>query len=95
MQEVQQVKPQGRFDYVKYDDRATDLQAEFKTKVQDLEVLIHCIPMTSDQDRASGRSRATALTKLEEVYMWIGKAIRDDQVARNGSSDLQEQRCDS
>jgi len=29
----------------------------------------------------SGRYKALALTALEEAYCWIGKAIRDDQIA--------------
>lgn len=29
-------------------------------------------------------NKALTLTNLEIVYMWIGKAIRDDQIDRNG-----------
>ena len=43
----------------------------------------------------SPRTVALALTKLEECYMWIGKAIRDDQIERNGSAELQEERTNS
>jgi hypothetical protein len=64
-----------RFDYVKYDDVACCAQEGFKSIVLDLEhhiqKSIHC-----------PRSQALALTKLEEVYMWIGKGIRNDQLAR-------------
>lgn len=28
------------------------------------------------------RSKALALTALEESYMWVGKGIRNDQIAR-------------
>lgn len=35
-----------------------------------------------------------AITKLEEFYMWVGKAIRDEQLLRNGSAELQEERKD-
>jgi len=42
----------------------------------------------------SPRAKALALTNLEQAYMWIGKAIRDDQIARNGSAELQEERKD-
>ncbi len=35
------------------------------------------------------------LTSVEESYMWIGKAIRDEQIERNGSAPLQEARGDS
>lgn len=41
-----------------------------------------------------GRAKALAVTKLEECYMWIGKAIRDEQIARNGSAELMEERKD-
>lgn len=75
----------SRFDYVKYDDKAMDQQALLKGKVSELEGMI-------DRFTVSPRAKALALTKLEECYMWIGKAIRDDQIARNGSVELQEER---
>lgn len=28
---------------------------------------------------------------LEQAYMWCGKAIRDEQIARNGSAELQDE----
>lgn len=74
----------SRFDYVKYDEEANAQQAELKQKSQELEALIEKLH--------SPRSKALALTKLEETYMWIGKAIRDDQIARNGSAQLMEER---
>ena len=30
-----------------------------------------------------GRAKSLALTKLEECYMWIGKGLRDHQIAVN------------
>jgi len=74
----------GRFDYVRYDEQAMKTQAVLKEKHAELEKLIEELP--------PGRGQALALTKLEECYMWVGKAIRDDQVKRNGSAPLQEQR---
>jgi hypothetical protein len=74
----------GRFDYVKYDDQAVCEQAEAKMHCTSLEEFI--------EDLNSPRAKALALTKLEECYMWIGKAIRDDQIKRNGSAPLQEER---
>ena len=70
----------SRFDYVKYDGVATAYQSEFKNK---------CESMESDIEKMlqSPRAKALALTKLEEVYMWIGKAIRDDQIARGASGE--------
>lgn len=76
-----------RFDYVKYDEQATQQQNSFKGNVQHLEAMINQIQCP--------RSKALALTKLEEVYMWIGKGIRNDQLARNQETVFQEQRTNS
>ncbi len=75
---------QSRFDYVAYDEKATKDQAWFKEIVTRVEAGIGGLD--------SPRAKALALTKLEEVYMWIGKAIRDDQITRKGSAPLQESR---
>lgn len=76
----------GRFDYVKYDETAIEKQGHAKQFCMQLEAFIELtVP--------SGRARAIALTKLEEVYMWIGKAIRDEQVSKR-HAELQEERCD-
>lgn len=77
----------SRFDYVSYDSIAASEQSRAKEMVTSLETLIETLH--------SPRARAFALTKLEECYMWIGKAIRDDQIARNGSAELQEERTNS
>ena len=74
---------QGRFDYVKYDEQAQKTQDMFKHSVIGLEKDIV-------GSLADSRAQSLALTKLEEVYMWIGKAIRDDQIKRNGLAPLQE-----
>lgn len=74
----------SRFDYVKYDATAALQQAAFKQQFQTIEELANGL--------APGRAKALILTKLEEAYMWVGKAIRDDQIARNGSAPLQEER---
>jgi hypothetical protein len=80
----------GRFDYVKYDESANYRQTVAKKLVTDLEKFMN----DTFTSKESGRAKALALTKLEEVYMWIGKGIRDDQIARNGSAPLQEERND-
>ena len=77
----------SRFDYVAYDEQAQAQQLEAKEQAIVLESLI--------EDSKSPRAKALALTKLEECYMWIGKAIRDDQIERNGSAELQEDRTNS
>ncbi len=74
----------NRFDYVKYDDKATTAQAEFKSAMQALEKLTDKL--------SKGRAQSLVLTKLEEAFMWVGKAIRDDQIVRTGAVSLQESR---
>lgn len=66
----------GRFDYVQYDNQAKETQAAFKEAFERLEFMVNgSLP--------KGRAQAIILTKLEEAYAWVGKAIRDDQVARD------------
>lgn len=69
----------GRFDYVKYDDDATKLQEGFKEVFEELEGLVV-------ENLKPGRAQSLALTKIEEAYMWVGKAIRDEQIVRNNIS---------
>lgn len=76
----------SRFDYVKYDDEAVMHQVVFKSAFEAMETLALTLK--------PGRAQALVLTKLEEAYMWVGKAIRDEQIARNGSAPLQEERDD-
>ena len=78
----------SRFDYVKYDDEAQEDQMAMKVLTEGLEEAINSVIK-------SPRAKALALTKLEEVYMWIGKGIRDDQIVRNGTAPLQESRGDA
>ncbi len=74
----------ARFDYVKYDEIAQATQSRMKQKFLDLEDAI-------EHGLVNGRAKSLVMTKLEEAYMWIGKAIRDDQVATR-AADLQEGR---
>lgn len=66
----------NRFDYIAYDEKAKDDQAYFKKLFMDLECAVH-------EKLKPSREKALVMTKLEEAYMWVGKAIRDDQVSRN------------
>lgn len=75
----------SRFDYVKYDDKAFVDQAMLKGMFEGLEAEI-------DSTLPDGRAKSLAMTKLEEAYMWCGKAIRDYQIARHGAAELQEGR---
>jgi len=78
----------SRFDYVAYDEKAQTLQVFFKKEFVNIE-------MSMETWLLSGRSKALALTAIEEAYMWIGKAIRDDQIDRDYKTELQEERNNS
>lgn len=79
----------SRFDYVKYDEYAANQQSTAKAAVTIVESFI-------EQNLSSPRAKRLAFTKLEECYMWIGKAIRDDQIERSfGSVEHQEERKNS
>lgn len=69
----------GRFDYVRYDDTAAENQRAFKAMFEELEAHVSA-------SLKPGRAQSLVLTKLEEAYMWVGKAIRDEQIARGGDS---------
>lgn len=79
---------QTRLDYVKYDEKSQSLQESIKSQCM-------CIEAMMNGGLSEGRAKALALTKLEEFYMWVGKAIRDEQIKRNGSAPLQEERTNS
>lgn len=74
----------GRFDYVRYDDesvkKSEELKADFVALTAKLEKL------------APGRYSSLAITAIEESFMWVGKAIRDEQVSRYGAPAHQPQR---
>ncbi len=78
----------GRFDYVAYDEKAAEDQRQFKAMFEEIEI-------ACSRHLKPGRASSLVFTKLEEAYMWIGKAIRDEQIVRNGSAPLQETRNNS
>jgi hypothetical protein len=59
-----------RFEHTKFDAAQQAAQSKFKDACVALERLI-------DVELPPSRAASLALTKLEEAYMWIGKAIRD------------------
>ena len=65
----------SKFDYVEYDDQAKSQQSFYKVKFMELDSVVESLE--------PGRARSLALTALEEAYMWVGKALRDEQIARN------------
>lgn len=73
-----------RFSYVKYDEKAVEQQVNFKTQFEAIEKLA--------DELQNGRAKALVMTYLEIAYMWIGKAIRDEQIERTGKVDEQPER---
>lgn len=73
-----------RFDYIKYDSLSEANQLAFKKAFEDLEKMVNQL--------ADGRAKSLVFTKIEEAYMWVGKAIRDEQVARYKGTKLNESR---
>lgn len=69
-----EIKMSQRFSDVKYDEKATELQEAFKGSFERLELM--------GADLLEGRAKSLFLTALEEAYMWVGKAIRDEQITR-------------
>lgn len=63
-----------RFNYVRYDEESTKQQEQAKEICEKLEAFLNKL--------GAGRPQALAFNALEETYMWIGKAIRDNQVER-------------
>lgn len=61
------------FKHIVYNEKSINTQNRFKNAVEMLFVDI-------DTSLKSPRAKALALTNLEQCFMWIGKAIRDDQI---------------
>lgn len=72
------------FSYVKYDEHAVAVQGQFKAAFESLERMV----MTLEPSRP----RSLVMTSLEEAYMWVGKAVRDEQYKRNKDSVEQPER---
>lgn len=63
------------FDYVKYDEKSQYLSDSLKSQVLCISAMINALPQS--------REKSLAMTKLEESFMWMGKAIRNEQVSKN------------
>ena len=84
----------SRFDYVKYDEGAQEMQESAKLAAKRIEKIIDSIgySLGPEEHKRVQEEKKQAMMKLEECYMWIGKAIRNDQIVRNGGAELQEER---
>lgn len=67
----------SRFDYIKYDQQSQNTQQTLKKHFEAIEkVLCEDLPVGLEKD--------LAMMKLEEAYMWVGKAIKEEQIGRLG-----------
>lgn len=82
--ESKAARKRSRFDYVAYDADSQMAQGLFKDRFAELARAVETYPF--------GRAQSLVLTKLEEAYMWVGKMVRDQQIARTGQAPLQENR---
>ena len=64
------------FSYVKYDQESVAIQEVLKAMFESIEGYCR-------DNLKPGRASSLVYTKLEEAYMWTGKAIRDQQIARD------------
>jgi hypothetical protein len=64
----------SEFDYIKFDFDAHTMQLRFKFMFQSIKQEVDKLP--------PGRAKDLVCIKLEEAYMWVGKAIRDEQIER-------------
>lgn len=70
-----------RFDAIKYDETAISQQAKFKRLFNELGEAV-------DADLYGGQAKSRVLRRLEEAFMWVGKAIKEEQMQKRGGSQL-------
>jgi hypothetical protein len=68
----------SRFNFIAYDELSAAQSGRIRDAMQSVEAQLLLLP--------EGRPRSLALTKLEEAFMWSGKAVRDAQLEREGAS---------
>ncbi len=64
------------FSYVRYDNESAAKQQGFKKAFEEIETQLSTLK--------DGRAKSLVITNLEVAYMWVGKAIRDEQIERDG-----------
>ena len=76
-----------RFSYVKYDEESVALQNQFRELFEAIEAL-------AEAKLTESRAKSLLMTKLEEAYMWVGKAIRDAQTLERIAVEQPERKDD-
>lgn len=66
----------SRFESVQFDESSKEKWALLTKQYSQLENIINNL-------LEDGRARSVVMTKLEESFMWVGKAIRNDQWKRS------------
>jgi len=74
-----------RFSYVKYDQEAVKHQETLKELFEKVEDYV-------DKNLKPGRAQSLVMTYLEIAYMWTGKALRDEQIARGSQVEHVDER---
>ena len=79
LQVLDQTWKVSRLNFVKYDAESLRKNEELKYAVQNVERYLLNLPEC--------RERSLAMTAMEEMFMWIGKTIRNDQLERERVGD--------
>lgn len=63
------------FDKIQYDEQSALINSALKAKLENILDFM-------DRRLIDSRAKSIVKSKLEEAFMWAGKAIRDDQIVR-------------
>jgi hypothetical protein len=72
-----------RLEYVKYDDISLENNARFK-------LIFESILGNLEYSLKDSREKELALNAVEEAFMWVGKAIKSDQIIRELNHEIYE-----
>ena len=72
---------------MKYDAPSVKLQNDFRELFERIESL-------ASGTLPESRAKSLLMTKIEEAYMWVGKAIRDEQLKNRTAEEQPERKTD-
>ncbi len=78
----------SRFDGIAFNEQSKTWSSELKKSFEKLEEQI-------DNYLLDSRSKSVAITHLEDAFMWINKAIKDQQIKSEGDPALQQERAEN